>query len=298
MLKGENEMEIWNKIVALIMVLFGMTGSIPAQSQSEIPENAETYDITAMTYNVYISGAGKKSPENRSAGVINNLRNVMPDVFGLQEADYDWIQRISAGMPEYSFVGVGRNDGANDGEFSPLFYNSEKYGIVSSGTFWFSDTPDTPSVTWAGMYKRICSWAVLEDKETGFVFASFNSHWDHLSVTSRNKSAELLLAKIEEYAPDMPVVIMGDFNCKAETVAYETLINGGFVDSRYVSAVTDSSITYHGYNSLTVDDKIIDHILFKNVYGYANSYKVVTDKYDGIYSSAHFPVVSQITLYK
>lgn len=291
-------MELWNKIVALIMVIFGLTGSVPVQSQTDIPENAEAFDITVMSYNVYISGTGKKSPENRSAGVINNLRNVMPDVFGLQEADYDWMQRIIEGMPEYSYVGVGRTDGAEDGEFSPVFYNSEKYNLLDSGTFWYSDTPDEPSITWVGLYNRICSWAVLEDKATGFEFAVFNSHWDHLSVVARNNSAKLLLEKIEEYAPDMPVVITGDFNCKAETVAYETLIDGGFIDGRYVAAETDDSVTYHGYNSLAIDDKIIDHILFKNEYGYANSYKVITDTYDGIYSSDHFPVVSKITLYK
>lgn len=291
-------MELWNKIVAFFLALFGLTGSIPVQTQNAVPADAETFSITAMTYNVYIKGTGAKSPGNRSAGIINNLRNVMPDVFGLQEADYDWMQRIIEGMPEYSYVGVGRDDGETDGEFAPVFYNSEKYDLLNSGTFWFSDTPDEPSVTWAGMYNRICSWAVLQDKETGFAFAVFNSHWDHISIISRNKSAQLLLERIEEYAPDMPVVIMGDFNCKAETVAYETLINGGFIDSRYVADETSDSITYHGYNNLSVDDKIIDHILFKAEYGYANSYKVVTDTYDGIYSSDHFPVVSQITLYK
>lgn len=291
-------MEFLNKIIALLMVIFGLTGSVPVQSQTGIPENSVTADITVMSYNVYIAGAGKKSPENRSVGVINNLRNVMPDIFGLQEADYNWMQRIIEGMPEYSYVGVGRTDGAEDGEFSPVFYNSEKYNLLNSGTFWYSDTPDKPSVTWVGLYNRICSWAVFEDKTTGFEFAVFNSHWDHLSVVARNNSAKLLLEKIEEYAPGMPVVITGDFNCKAETVAYETLINGGFVDGRYVAGETDDSITYHGYNSITADDKIIDHILFKNEYGYAHSYKVITDTYDGIYSSDHFPVVSRITLYK
>ncbi len=291
-------MTLVDKIIAFILSLFGLISYIPSQTQTEIPENAETCDITVMSYNVYVSGTGSKSPENRSEGVIANLRSVMPDVFGLQEADYEWMQRITEGMPEYSYVGRGRGKGETDGEYSPVFYRTDKYNLVSSGTFWYSNTPDKSSIAWGTVFKRICSWAVLEDKETGFTFAVFNSHWDHISYISRNNSASLLLEKIEEYAPDMPVIITGDFNCEPNTKAYETLINGGFVDAMYVSEETMSMGTYHGYTESDVSGELpIDHIMFKDAYGYSESYTVVTDKYNGIYPSDHFPLVSKITLY-
>ncbi|MCD7775145.1 MAG: endonuclease/exonuclease/phosphatase family protein [Clostridiales bacterium] len=291
-------MEFINKIIAFILSLFGLISYIPSQSQTEIPESAATCDVTIMSYNVYVAGTGSRSPRNRSEGVIYNLRNIMPDIFGLQEADYDWMQRIIEGMPEYSYVGRGREKSETDGEYSPVFYKTDKYNLIDSGTFWFSNTPDKASSAWGTIYKRICTWAVLEDKETGFTFAVFNSHWDHISYISRNNSAELLLEKIEEYAPNMPVIITGDFNCKANTTAYETLINGGFVDSMYVSEITADMGTYHGYTKSDTSGELpIDHILFKDEYGYSNSYSVITDKYNGIYPSDHFPIVSEITLY-
>lgn len=291
-------MELWSKIVAFIMAIFGLISAVPEQTQNEIPENVSVYDITVMSYNVYVKGAGEKSPENRSEGVIDNLRSVMPDVFGLQEADYNWMQRIINGMPEYSYVGRGRNKNPEDGEFSPVFYKTEKFNLVDSGTFWFSKTPEKSSLTWGSAFRRICSWAVLEDKETGFTFAFFNSHWDHLSVSSRNNSASLLLEKINEYAGDIPVVLAGDFNCKPDTVAFESLVNGGFVSSMYVAPETMSIGTYHGYTKSDTSDELpIDHILFSKTNGYAKSYTVMTDKYNGIYPSDHFPIVSEITLY-
>ncbi len=291
-------MNIWSKLVAFVLALFGLIPAVPVQSQTDMPESARTYDITVMSYNVYVSGVGKRSPENRENGVVNNIRSVMPDVFGLQEADYDWMQRIIDGMPEYSYVGRGRDKKETAGEYSPVFYKKEKYKLIDSGTFWFSNTPDKSSLTWGSAFRRICSWAVLKDKETGFTFGFFNSHWDHISYISRNKSAKLLLEKIEEYAPDIPVIITGDFNCKANTVAYKTLVDAEFVDSMYVSAETSDIGTYHGYTKKTTEGELpIDHILFKDAYGFANSYNVITDMYDGQYPSDHFPIVSEITLY-
>lgn len=291
-------MAIWSKIVAWILAFFGLVSSVPVQTQTAVPEEAQTYALTVMSYNVYVAGTGSKSPENRSEGVLFHLRNVMPDVFGLQEADFDWMQRITAGMPEYSYVGRGREKNETGGEYSPVFYQTEKYTLIDSGTFWFSNTPDKASVSWGTPFKRICTWAVLADKETGFTFGVFNSHWDHISVLSRNKSAALLLAKIEEYAPDMPVVITGDFNCKPNTAAYSTLIENGFCDSMYVAGDTANIGTYHGYTKTSTEGELsIDHILFKDAYGFADSYAVITEKYNGIYPSDHFPIVSRITLY-
>lgn len=291
--------ELWTKIVAFFMALMGLAGSVPVQTQTVVPENVQTESVIVMSYNVYVNGTGKKSPENRSEGVIANIRNTMPDVFGLQEVDYDWLERIIAGMPEYSFVGRGRDKNETDGEYSPVFFRTDKYDLVDSGTFWFSDTPEKPSYTWVSLFRRICTWAILKDKETGFEFAVFNSHWDHISVSSRNNSAKLLIEKTAEYAPDMPVVIMGDFNCEADTVAYASLVDAGFVDSMYVAADTTDIGTYHGYTKdNTAGVMPIDHILFKDEFGFAESYSVITDKFNGIYPSDHLPIVSELILYK
>ena len=291
--------EIWSKIIAFFMALMGVIGSVPAQTQTQIPENAQTHEIVVMSYNVYIEGTGRKSPENRSEGVISIIRNEMPDVFGLQEADEAWMNRIKNGMPEYTAVGRGRGKTETEGEYSPVFFKTDKYDLVDSGTFWFSDTPEKSSLTWGALFRRISTWAVLRDKATGFDFAVFNSHWDHISVISRNKSAELLVEKAKEYAPGLPVVIIGDFNCEADTVAYKNLIDAGFVDSMYVADETTDIGTYHGYTKDSTEGVMpIDHILFLDEYGFAQSYRVITDKYDGIYPSDHLPIVSNIILYK
>ena len=292
-------MDFINKIIAFFMSILGFISAVPGQSQYPVPENAEAYDITVMSYNIYISGTGKKSPENRAEGVLANINNTNPDVFGLQEADFDWINRLSVNLPDYSFVGRGRGKGETEDEFSPVFYKTDKFNLVDSGTFWFSKTPEKSSLTWGSAFRRICTWAVLEDKATGFTFGVFNSHWDHLSVVSRNNSAKLLAEKINEYAKDIPVVLTGDFNCKPNTVAFETLVNAGFVSSMYVAENTVTSGTYHGYTKGDAADELpIDHIMFRKTNGYAESYNVIKTKINDIYPSDHFPITSELILYK
>ncbi len=291
-------MNFFTQIIAFILALFGLIAEVPVQSQGEVPADAVTYGVTVMSYNVYVADLPPYTHAKRAEGVINTVLSADPDVFGLQEADPDWMERIPSALTDYAFVGVGRDNGADKGEYSPVFYKKDKYELVNGGTFWFSKTPDEPSATWVSAYKRICSWAILKDIGTGFSFAVFNSHWDHLSVPSRNNSAKLLLEKTGEYAPDLPVVIIGDFNCKAKTVAYKTLIDGGFTDAMYTAPDADGIGTYHGYTKSSTGDELpIDHILFKASDGVADTYRVITEKYGGMYPSDHFPIVAELTLF-
>lgn len=256
-------------------------------------------DVTVMSFNVYIAGTGKKSPENRGALVAKTLRAEMPDSFGLQEANKAWVDRVSAAMPEYAWVGVGRDDGAEGGEYSPVFYLKDKYSLVDSGTFWLSETPDTPSKGWDAMYNRICTWAILEDKASGEKYAHFNAHMDHIGAESRANSAKLIAEKAG--ALDMPVVITGDFNTDEGTEPYNTMIANGFMDTKYAADSTMSMGTYHNFGMKNVTKKGASPIDFIfTTYGKAkvDSYKVLGDKVDGAYSSDHYPVVAKIRFSK
>lgn len=43
--------------------------------------------------------------------------------------------------PSYAHVGVGRDDGQTKGEYSPIFYDSDKFEQVDWDTIWLSPTP-------------------------------------------------------------------------------------------------------------------------------------------------------------
>lgn len=285
---------IYNSILAIIISLLV---SLPIPSPIYAEPEGETLDVKIMTFNVYVMGTGDRSPENRTELVVETIKNEKPDSFGLQEADYDWVTRISQAFPEYAYVGVGRDDGETAGEFSPVFYLKDKYNLIDSGTFWLSKTPEKPSRGWDAMMKRICSWAVLEDKETGKRYAHFNAHMDHIGSSARAHSAELIVEKAA-LAGDMPVVITGDFNCDEGSKPYNTIRSGGYSDTKDIAKKTMDIGTYHNFGTNDVYDgrSPIDFIFVSSGDASVKSYKVLDEKINGAYSSDHFAVVSEMSL--
>jgi len=295
---GRNMKLMLTKIVALFTFISAFLGWMVASEPIRtgvLPESADTVvqDLSIMTFNVYVFGTGKKSPENRTQGVIKTILAQSPDSFGLQEADEGWIERLCENLSGYAYVGVGRD--GDGGEASPVFYLKDKYELLDSGTFWLSNTPDTPSKGWDAAYKRICTFAVLRDKETGFTYSHFNTHLDHLGPVSRIKSVGVIMQRIAEL--NLPCVLTGDFNSKEGTVPYEYLLKCGLFDSKYLAQDSDSGATFHSYYYLDkINSRPIDFIFASNQVRDVYSYKIIRDKVDGIYPSDHFAVSVRMSL--
>ena len=86
--------------------------------------------MKVMTFNVLCHGCEGHDWFDRQDDVIATVRNYMPDIFGLQEAHLDWMKAFWNNMPEYDYVGVGREDGKEEGEFSPVFYKKDKFDFI------------------------------------------------------------------------------------------------------------------------------------------------------------------------
>lgn len=294
-----------NSIIAAIMSfitavlsLFYVPTAPKNVNPSVIPEPALTQDITVMTYNVYVAGTGERSPENRTPLVVENIRRYMPDSFGLEEADEGWVERIAAAMPEYAYVGKGR-DFNGGGEASPVFYKKDKYELIDSGTFWLSKTPDRPSRGWDAMMNRVCSYAVLKDIQTGFVYAHFNAHFDHMGYIARLESVSVVAERISKLCGSIPVVFSGDLNSDEGSEMYEKILACGMSDTKYIAETADNCGTYHGYSEATekTRTKPIDFVFVNAFVGKVESYKVDKTLFNGIYASDHHPIIVNMTFF-
>lgn len=283
-------------VITAILSLFYTPTPVTQVNPAKIPEATKSQTVTVMSYNVWIGGTGEKSPENRTDEIVANIRKYNPDSFGLQEADEGWMERLPAELDDYACVGIGRSSNKGGGEASPVFYKKDKYELLDSGTFWLSKTPEKASKAWDAMFKRICTYAILKNKETGFVYAHFNTHFDHMGVIARNESVAVVSKKIAEIAPDIPVVFTGDFNDEEGGDAYNRVLESGFKDTKYMAVTSDDGTTYHGYSELVEKTKPIDYIFVNGFVSRVEYYKIHSEKINGIYSSDHHPVVSEITL--
>ncbi|HNU60249.1 MAG TPA: endonuclease/exonuclease/phosphatase family protein, partial [Aquaticitalea sp.] len=140
-----------------------------------------------------------------------------PDVLGVQEAMPNQMKDMDSLLVDYGFVGVGRDDGKDLGEYSAIFYHKHKLRIVESATFWLSQTPDKVSMGWDAACNRVCTYALFEDKVSNEQFWVFNTHFDHIGVEARKNSTLLILDKIEQITGgNKPVFLMGDFNMEPD----------------------------------------------------------------------------------
>ena len=220
--------------------------------------------------------------------LLNDLiRAEAPDVFGLQEAHADWMDAVCAAFPDYDYVGIGRNDGKRDGEFSAVFYQKDRFTLLDSGHFWLSETPDVPGKGWDAACIRICSWALLEDKTNGKRFAAMNTHLDHRGVEARRKGLEMIVARIGEMSPGAPLVLTGDFNVFPDDECLAG-VNLMLHDARTDAPVTTDKPSFNGFGLM--ESKIIDYIYYRG-FTSADEFKVVDATFAGKpYISDHYPI--------
>ncbi len=175
--------------------------------------------LRIMSMNVRYSRGkdGKNIWANRRDLVREVLHTHNPDIIGFQEPLLDQMRDLIAMLSDYQYVGVGREDGKEDGEFNPIFYKN--LDITQSGTFWLSDTPQIPSCTWGGQ-TRICTWAEISGPVP---FAFLNTHVEYEVLQAQLNSMELLISKAKEYADRMPVVLTGDCNYRPHSQPYKML---------------------------------------------------------------------------
>ncbi len=230
------------------------------------------------------------------------------DSAGLQEALAFQLDELDVALPTYGRVGVGRDDGKTKGEYSAIVYLKARYEAVSSGTFWFSDTPETPgSMSWGNTLPRICTWARLKNIATGRHYYHYNVHYDHLSQPSRERSSQLLAARIAQRAEQAdPVIVTGDFNAEPDNLAITYLLGTASVDGMQnpfkmqdawldFHASESDSTTHHAFMGGTTGGIHIDYVM----YGpgvMSKSAEIVRTHEGDVYPSDHYPVSAVLTL--
>ena len=245
--------------------------------------------MKTMSYNILCFGKEGHEREKREPLVLEIINKNNPDTLGVQEATPEWMDYLKSNLTDYDYVGVGRDDGDNEGEYSAVFYKKDKYVTLDKGNFWLSENPEKPGLGWDAVCVRICSWVLLEDKETGKKFIHLNTHLDHIGVEARREGMKLIFDKAESFS--VPTIVTGDFNFDQGSEFYEGLVSGKLRDSKFAAEISDDGVTYNAFGEF--EGGIIDFIMVSPEIN-VKKYKVVNELIDGIYPSDHFPVTAEI----
>ena len=120
------------------------------------------------------------------------------------------------------------------------------------------------------------------------------------TTMGRKNSAEsvaFISAKIAEIAPDIPVVLTGDFNLREGTGNYANLLACGLNDTKYLAEKYDDCATYHDFNPFVFNTKPIDYIFVNDYVSSVKSSKVDSRTVGLIYPSDHFPIIVEMILF-
>jgi endonuclease/exonuclease/phosphatase family metal-dependent hydrolase len=261
--------------------------------------------VSVMTFNIRYDNAadGPDAWPLRRDHVARTILFHDAGIAGLQEALRGQIADLEARLPGYAWLGVGRDDGRDGGEFNPLFYDKERFRVETSGTFWLSETPERPgSRGWDAACNRIVTWARFRPREGGPEFCVFNTHFDHRGETARRESARLLLRRVAGLAAGAPVVVTGDFNADAEEEPCRILTAGtpdgpALLDARGLSATGayGGATSFNGFSAAPKSGSLIDHIYVRAVAG-VRRWGVIAERWDGRPASDHYPVLAEILL--
>lgn len=259
---------------------------------------AATSNLCVMTYNLrYASSTPPNAWSQRRPLMRELIQSVSPDVMGTQEGVYSQLKDVAADLPEYDWIGLGR-EGGSRGEFMAVFYRTARLEPLAFDHFWLSDTPEVMgSTTWGNSNRRMVTWINFRDRQTKQEFYFFNTHFDHQVQTAREKSAVLVRNRIEGLKTSLPVILVGDFNAGAESnPAYATLVANDFLKDLWKTATQrqgEGIGTFNNFKAIQPNGPRIDWILARGNVS-AQKSEIVTFSRNGEFPSDHFPVVVQL----
>lgn len=273
------------RILSLIIFMFAAALVSTAQSAK------------VMTYNIRLDTPVDSLNQwpKRMHKVFALIRKYDPDILGIQEAIHHQLMDLLHNLPEYDYIGVGRDDGKTNGEYSAILYKKDRFDILQQSTFWLSQTPEVPgSKNWDAAITRVASWGKLKDNKTKTTFLVINTHFDHIGKEARRKSAELLKQKALELGQNNPLIITGDLNCTREEPPYAAMMDPkGIALIDPVPGTPPGTFCSFKVNSITC--RAIDYI-FHSPHWMATGYIVIQDNDGKYYPSDHLPVLTTLTM--
>ncbi|WP_308600363.1 endonuclease/exonuclease/phosphatase family protein [uncultured Dysgonomonas sp.] len=261
-------------------------------------------ELNVMTFNIRLDvpSDSLNSWQYRKDNAAEMVRMNDVDILGMQEVLLNQMNDLKERLPQYTAIGVGREDGADKGEFSPIFYKKDRFSAIESGTFWVSETPEVAgSKGWDASYIRVATWAILKEKATGKEIFAINTHLDNDGLIARKEGGNLLLKKAEELGKGLPIVLTGDFNDTPQSEAIKNITDASkanyLVDSKTIALKTSGTDwTFHNFGRLAESERPLIDYIFVSKQIKVQDYAVLPDTLNGTFVSDHKPVLSKITI--
>ena len=112
----------------ILLLIFINATVFPPAAHAACRRRLPSDSLVVITFNIRFDNPsdGPHAWANRRHEVNKFLNEARPAILGLQEALYHQILDIHQSLPHMKWYGVGRDDGRQGGEFSPVFYDTSQ----------------------------------------------------------------------------------------------------------------------------------------------------------------------------
>lgn len=304
----------------ILTTLYAMAATAASVAIPSTSTVAAPQAFRSISFNIRYAAAAstyERPWSVRGPLVISQLKNATSaavasrsiPLIGLQEVLHEQLVDITAGLgPAWAYLGTGRDDGKQAGEYVPLLYQPSALALVASTQKWLSPTPDEPSF-WPGAgSRRYVVVGVFDVVETGRRVVVANTHLDNASPTARVEGVKVALKTIRDvlarYGAGLPVILTGDFNSVSGTGdAYGTTVADGLLSDLYALAKPEQRFgpqgTFSGFDPSSEPNNRIDFVWLGPDAAKTwevKKYEVLGNVVGGVYISDHRAVQGDITL--
>lgn len=261
-------------------------------------------EVKVMSFNIRYDNPedGENNWNVRKNDVYAMLHEENCDLIGTQEVLVNQLNDLKTELTQYDYVGIGREDGVEAGEFSAIFFKKDKFEVLDKGNFMLSETPNVfGSKGWDGACERIASWARLKDIATKKEIFFINTHLDHVGVVARREGVNLLQDKAFDLAKGASIVLTGDFNAEPSSDVILNVVDSKkehyLLDSRVIASdVKGVEWTFHDFDRAPIENRQRIDYIFVSPTVKITQYATLPMTYGEKLVSDHSPIIAHLTI--
>ena len=292
-----------NRFLALVLVATMSTSARSAESQKSAAETATGTTVKILSCNVRVpqpedekAGDGWEARRELCGDVIVNQH---ADFVCLQEATGYQVDELKRRLPTFDSTGMSQPARAITPN-NAIMYSRERFELISSGGFWFSEQPHVAgSKSWGTARARHANWARFRDRKSQVQFILWNTHFDHEGQQAREEQARMLVEASLSFDPvGIPQLLTGDMNVNLKNRAIAVLKEGGWQDTyAVIHGPKDPGFTFHGFlgERREKKGKKIDWIFSRGDVKTLAA-EIIRDGRDGRYPSDHYFLSATVEL--
>ncbi len=282
-------------LLPLVLALLAVTGLYAKKPVEK---------INVLTYNIRMDNTsdGENQWAYRKDFAADLIRFYGVDLCGAQEVLHHQLTDLLERLPDYAYIGVGREDGKTKGEYAPIIYRKDRFTVVKYGDFWLAeDMQAVGRKGWDAACERVATWGIFKDKQTGKEFFMLNTHLDHIGEVARHEGARLVINQAAELAGKRPVIVTGDFNATPDSDPIQVILNPDdpchLTDSRQVTPLRyGPEWSFHNFGRIPVERRsLIDYIFIQGTISVLR-HGILTDTKNQLFPSDHCPVLATLVI--